>query len=100
MAQTLLDHFKTRSRVDSDTLDQQLVSLLGPFIDCTSNQAIAYLELVHTQHAELLKKAAALAEELSVKETDVPEPTLAVDIVVSLRGSATVEEHIINLSSR
>lgn len=82
MPQTLLDHFKTRSQVDSDTLDQQVVSSLGPFIDCTSNQAIAYLELIHTQHAELLKKAAAIAKELSAKETDVTGPTLAVDIAV------------------
>jgi len=84
MPTTLLDHFRTRSQVDCDTLDQQVASSLGPFVDCTSNQAIAYLELIHTQHADLLKKASAIAKYLAAKEHDIPIPTLAVDIAMIL----------------
>jgi len=84
MSNSLLDHFRTRSQVDCDTLDQQVASSLGPFVDCTSNQAIAYLELIHTQHADLLKKASALAKELAAKENDTPTATLAVDIAVNM----------------
>lgn len=84
MPLTLLEHLRTRSQVDSDTLDQEVVSSLAPFVDCTSNQAIAYLELAHTRHADLLKKALSFARELSSSYPEVSEATLAVDIAVRL----------------
>ncbi|KAM0466730.1 hypothetical protein ACHAPV_000236 [Trichoderma viride] len=42
---SLLDALRQRSVVDCDTLDSQVAKSLGPFVDCTSNQAIAYFEL-------------------------------------------------------
>ncbi|KAK1254727.1 hypothetical protein MKX08_008722 [Trichoderma sp. CBMAI-0020] len=42
---SLLDALRQRSVVDCDTLDSEVAKSLGPFVDCTSNQAIAYFEL-------------------------------------------------------
>ncbi|PNP46096.1 hypothetical protein TGAMA5MH_02131 [Trichoderma gamsii] len=42
---SLLDALRQRSAVDCDTLDSEVAKSLGPFVDCTSNQAIAYFEL-------------------------------------------------------
>lgn len=83
MAKTsLLDHLRTRSQVACDTLDASIASSLGPFIDCTSNQAIAYLELAHTRHEETIKQARQLAQELAPSYPDVSVQALAVDIAV------------------
>lgn len=81
---SLLDHLRTRSKVDCDTLDESVVSSLGPFVDCTSNQAIAYLELAHTRHEGLLEKAREKASELKKYYGHVKEESLAVDIAVRL----------------
>ncbi|KAJ3491894.1 hypothetical protein NLG97_g5506 [Lecanicillium saksenae] len=42
---TLLDTLRQASHVDCDTMDRRVAETLGPFVDCTSNQAIAYFEL-------------------------------------------------------
>ncbi|KAL6888028.1 hypothetical protein GGI43DRAFT_416946 [Trichoderma evansii] len=42
---SLLDALRQRSAIDCDTLDSEVAKSLGPFVDCTSNQAIAYFEL-------------------------------------------------------
>lgn len=81
--QTLLDVLRSRSAVDCDTLDASVAQELGPFVDCTSNQAIACFELQEHRHKELLQKAAVLAKELSPKYPDVKLETLAVEIGVS-----------------
>ncbi|KAI1751948.1 transaldolase [Xylaria castorea] len=47
-SQTLLDLLRTLSSVDCDTLDVEVAKQLGPFVDCTSNQAIAHNELSKT----------------------------------------------------
>ncbi|KAI0509370.1 putative transaldolase [Xylaria bambusicola] len=47
-SQNLLDLLRTLSTVDCDTLDVEVAKQLGPFVDCTSNQAIAYNELTKT----------------------------------------------------
>ncbi|KAI0466969.1 putative transaldolase [Xylaria cf. heliscus] len=46
--QTLLDLLRTLSAVDCDTLDVGVAKQLGPFVDCTSNQAIVHNELSKT----------------------------------------------------
>lgn len=79
---SLLDHLRTRSQVDCDTLDATVAAELGPFVDCTSNQAIAYLELCHTRHDDLIREAKELASSLSNDYSDVPQQALAVDIAV------------------
>lgn len=78
--QTLLDVLRSRSAVDCDTLDVSVSQELGPFMDCTSNQAIACSELQEHRHKELLQKAAKLAKDLSSKYPDVKLETLAVEI--------------------
>ncbi|KAI1273987.1 transaldolase [Xylaria sp. FL0933] len=50
-SQTLLDLLRTLSLVDCDSLDVEVAKQLGPFVDCTSNQAIAHNELSKT-HAD------------------------------------------------
>ena len=60
---SLLDHLRTRTKVDCDTLDVSVASKLGPFEDCTSNQALAFAELSNTKHSQLLQDAAKLAKE-------------------------------------
>jgi len=79
---SLLDHLRTRSQVDCDTLDATVAAELGPFVDCTSNQAIAYLELCHTRHDDLIREAKELAGSLTNDYPDVPQHALAVDIAV------------------
>jgi len=39
---SLLDELRSQSQVDCDTLDVEVAKTLGPFVDCTSNQAIAF----------------------------------------------------------
>lgn len=82
-SQTLLDVLRSRTAVDCDTLDASVAAELGPFVDCTSNQAIACSELQEDRHKDLLKKAATLAKDASPKYPGVKVETLAVEIAVS-----------------
>lgn len=90
-SQTLLDVLRSRSAVDCDTLDVSVSKELGPFVDCTSNQAIACFELQEHRHKDLLQKAAQLAKDLSSKYPDVKLETLAVEIGVSSSTSPIVK---------
>ncbi|KAH6877125.1 hypothetical protein B0T10DRAFT_497074 [Thelonectria olida] len=62
---TLLDTLRQQgTTVDCDTLNVDVAKDLGPFVDCTSNQAIAYFELSKTvdskdklYHEALIKAA-------------------------------------------
>ncbi|KAL1305875.1 hypothetical protein AAFC00_004025 [Neodothiora populina] len=56
-AKTLLDVLRSKSQVDCDTLDPEVARILGPFVDCTSNQAIAYGELSKPENASLVTEA-------------------------------------------
>lgn len=77
---SLLTHLRNRSAVDCDTLNSTVAADLGPFIDCTSNQAIAFFELSLHRHQGLLSRAATLAKEHSNTYPDVALPSLAVEI--------------------
>ena len=81
---TLLDVLRSRSTVDCDTLDASVASSLGPFQDCTSNQAIAFAELQEHRHSDLVRRSASLAEELIPRYRDdgVSRDALAVEIRV------------------
>ncbi|OJJ80652.1 transaldolase family protein [Aspergillus glaucus CBS 516.65] len=57
---TGLDYLRTKTVVDCDTLDEQVTKTYGPFVDCTSNQAIAHGELSKPENAAL--KADSLVE--------------------------------------
>jgi len=80
---TLLSLLRAETTVDCDTLDASVAETLGPFEDCTSNQAIAYFELLHTHHKDLVVRSAASAKELSPRFLDLKLEALAVEICVS-----------------
>ncbi|KAK7539351.1 transaldolase [Phyllosticta citribraziliensis] len=85
--QTLLDYWRsTATSIDCDTLDVSVAADLGPFVDCTSNQAIAALELARHEHRELVLKAARLARGLKEKGEwgDVPVEKLGGEIATVL----------------
>ncbi|KAI8626883.1 transaldolase [Xylariaceae sp. FL1651] len=70
---TLLDLLRTLSAVDCDTLDLDVIKQLGPFVDCTSNQAIAYNELSkvdaegkHVHHQLIVDSIAYAKSRMSV----------------------------------
>lgn len=81
---TLLSLLRAKTTVDCDTLDVSVAESLGPFEDCTSNQAIAYFELLHTHHKDLVLRSAASAKEFWPKYPEVKLEALAVEICVSL----------------
>jgi transaldolase len=59
-----LEHLRTLSSIDCDTLDVTVAQALGPFVDCTSNQAIALAELSKPENADLIANAWVLARSL------------------------------------
>ncbi|KID98358.1 Aldolase-type TIM barrel, partial [Metarhizium majus ARSEF 297] len=70
-------------------MDAEVAEKLGPFVDCTSNQAIAYFELIKANpdtsallHKDLINAAIADARGL----------------LSSLQGSATFEEFVVEIS--
>ncbi|KAK7700020.1 hypothetical protein SLS64_011246 [Diaporthe eres] len=103
---TLLHKLRELSAVDCDTLDSEVSKNLGPFVDCTSNQAIAFSELsktsaggqlVHEQliqdsirdaHWMLAQQSGATLEELAV---DFAMVRLALAIVPNLTGYSHIQ---------
>lgn len=87
---TLLSELRSKTIVDCDTLDASVAESLGPFEDCTSNQAIAFFELLHTHHEDLIRRSTATAKELTPSYPGVSIPALAVEICVSGQKHADV----------
>ncbi|KAL8711221.1 MAG: hypothetical protein Q9220_004366 [cf. Caloplaca sp. 1 TL-2023] len=98
-----LEYLKSKTQVDVDSLDiRGLIILsytvseeLGPFVDCTSNQADAYAELLNPRHADLLKKTAALANEIkghyhAVNFEELAMLSLATSIAPKMTGAILV----------
>ncbi|KAI4090960.1 MAG: hypothetical protein L6R37_007815 [Teloschistes peruensis] len=87
----MLQYLQSRTQVDFDNLDVEASKRLGPFVDCTSNQVRlppamdAYNELINPHRAGLIKKAAALANEIHKYYPEVPQEELAYEIAVSHR---------------
>lgn len=81
---TLLSQLRTKTIVNCDTLDASVAKSLGPFKDCTSNQAIAYSELLHSHHEDIIKRSAATAKELSTDYPTIKLEALAVEICVGV----------------
>ncbi|KAF6811330.1 Transaldolase 2 [Colletotrichum sojae] len=88
-AESLLNSLRAVSQVDCDTLDVEVAKELGPFVDCTSNQAIAFGELTRATadgklYHEGLLQAAAQDAKTWAKETwpDVDPVELAVEIMM------------------
>ncbi|KAH6679417.1 transaldolase [Halenospora varia] len=83
MAQTLLELLQSRTIVDCDTMDVEVPKTLGKYVDCTSNQAIAYFELQKPEHAEMIKNSIGLAQKLhETSYLDIPAKELAVELAM------------------
>ncbi|OTB02704.1 hypothetical protein M426DRAFT_322458 [Hypoxylon sp. CI-4A] len=86
--ESLLDVLRAHSAVDSDTLDVEVPKKLGPFVDCTSNQAIAYHELIRIDaheklvHDQLIRDAIDFASNKSSTYPDVTVAELAVETMM------------------
>ena len=80
---SLLDNLRTRTAIDCDTLDLDIGKHLGPFQDCTSNQAIAFNELQDPKYDALLKEAVTSAKNLCNTDFERATPAeLAVELSV------------------
>ncbi|KAG4433445.1 hypothetical protein IFR05_011071 [Cadophora sp. M221] len=79
---TLLQLLQSRSIVDCDTMDVEVPKALGPFVDCTSNQAIAYNELQKSTHKSRIEDAISMAKKLAPKYPELSSAELAVEIVM------------------
>ncbi|KAI2783897.1 putative transaldolase [Daldinia loculata] len=86
--ESLLDVLRSYSAVDCDTFDIEVPRQLGPFVDCTSNQAIAYHELIRLNedgkplHAELIEDAVDYASAKRSSYPDVAVAELAVETMM------------------
>ncbi|KAI1098394.1 transaldolase [Jackrogersella minutella] len=86
--QSLLDVLRSHSAVDCDTFDIEAPKQLGPFVDCTSNQAIAYGELTRLGgdgkpvHAQLIQDAIEFASSKSSLYPGVTVAELAVETMM------------------
>ncbi|KAH8655244.1 transaldolase [Xylariales sp. PMI_506] len=85
---TLLDVLRSYTAVDCDTFDDDVPKQLGRFIDCTSNQAIAYHELIRVDgdgrpiHSDLIKSAVEYANSKQDKYPGVPVKEVAVECMM------------------
>ncbi|KAE8349288.1 transaldolase [Aspergillus coremiiformis] len=91
--QTGLDVLRTRTMVDCDTMDEEVVKTLGPFQDCTSNQAIAYGELSKPEHKELIISSVSEAKTLLSRFPGLALSELAVEIAM-VRLALRIAPHI------
>lgn len=87
MASTPTSLLRERTVVDCDTLDVNVAQELGPFQDCTSNQAIAFNELQDPLHKDLVMNAVTSAKTLC--KSDFPRMTPA-ELAVELSVFPTV----------
>ncbi|OQE87731.1 hypothetical protein PENNAL_c0019G06586 [Penicillium nalgiovense] len=90
--QTGLDYMRSHTLVDCDTMDDEVAKALGPFQDCTSNQAIALGELSKPERSAILVSARSDAAGLHAKYSmDMDE--LAVEISM-VRLALEMAKHI------
>ncbi|KAI1206975.1 putative transaldolase [Annulohypoxylon truncatum] len=85
---SLLDVLRSQTAVDCDTFDVEVPKKLSPFVDCTSNQAIAYGELTrlgedgNPVHAQLIQDAVNFASSKSSAYPGVSVAELAVETMM------------------
>ncbi|KAL4740030.1 hypothetical protein BDV11DRAFT_214767 [Aspergillus similis] len=77
---TGLNILRQRTVVDCDTLDEEVARTLGPFQDCTSNQAIAFAELSKPEHAGLIKASIEESSKLAPRFPGIDPYELAIEI--------------------
>ncbi|OGE56916.1 hypothetical protein PENARI_c002G12100 [Penicillium arizonense] len=85
VVQTGLDYMRSRTVIDCDTMDEEIAKTLGPFQDCTSNQAIAFAELSKPARAEVISASLADANTLHAKYSSITVEELAVEIAEQTR---------------
>ncbi|RSL91521.1 hypothetical protein BHE90_002500 [Fusarium euwallaceae] len=85
---TLLDALRQTSQVDCDTLDSDVARELGPFVDCTSNQAIAFFEVSRPLAGQSLLHHESLIAE-AIRD--------AREALKGLQGTATFEEFVVEI---
>ena len=86
----LLRYLRSKTNVDFDSLNTKLCQELGPFSDCTSNQADSYLELCKPEQAATVRESAALGRRLLSEYPGVPYEELAFEIGMCHVGLAMV----------
>ncbi|KAJ5512709.1 Aldolase-type TIM barrel [Penicillium fimorum] len=94
--QTGLDYMRSRTLVDCDTMDDEVAKTLGPFQDCTSNQAIALGELSKPARAEIIAVSRADAMSLHPKYSSTGVEELATEIAVNPYYSYSSEKIVVN----
>ncbi|KAA8569274.1 hypothetical protein EYC84_000935 [Monilinia fructicola] len=80
--QNLLELLQSRTVVDCDTMEFDVAKSLGPFTDCTSNQAIAYFELQKPENKRLLAESAETTKKLLGEYKNVSYQELAVEVAM------------------
>ncbi|KAF8509973.1 transaldolase [Gautieria morchelliformis] len=80
-SESQLEFLRRHSSIDCDTLDFH-----GPFVDCTSNQAIAYFEISKEHNGDIINRAAHFAhEQCSDQVRRVEYGVKSVMVLLSLR---------------
>ncbi|KAL4993725.1 hypothetical protein BDV10DRAFT_198094 [Aspergillus recurvatus] len=89
-SRTGLNILRQKTAVGCDTLDEEVTRTLGPFQDCTSNQAIAFAELSKPEHAGLIEASIEESSKLS-PPIDIATVKLTLKIVPHIRGYVHVQ---------
>jgi len=92
----LLDVLRERTIVDCDTMDVEVAQKIGQpvqFVDCTSNQAIAFFELQKSKHETLIRDSKPLAIALGSKYPNVPVRELFVEIAM-VKLQLEISKHV------
>ncbi|KAL7939277.1 hypothetical protein V8C35DRAFT_286211 [Trichoderma chlorosporum] len=84
---SLLNALRQYSVVDCDTLDGEVAKSLGPFVDCTSNQAIAFFELTKVSNGRTSLHHEAIIRESGRDATRLNE----------IRGRASLPEFMVEI---
>ncbi|KAK0736025.1 hypothetical protein B0T21DRAFT_366149 [Apiosordaria backusii] len=85
---SLLDELRGLSSVACDTLDADVAARFGPFVDCTSNQAIAYAELSKVDvngklvYQPLIYESIEVAHWMFGKQSDATLEELGVELMM------------------
>jgi transaldolase len=89
-----LEHLRAHSSIDCDTLDFTVAQALGPFVDCTSNQAIALAELAKPENADLIANASVIAKTLPNAQATIQNIGALTGLVASCLLSARILPHL------
>ncbi|KAL8907691.1 MAG: hypothetical protein Q9207_001260 [Kuettlingeria erythrocarpa] len=90
---TLLNFLQSKTRVDCDTLDSEVARKYKNLVDCTSNQALAYAELLKPHYGGLLEESIRQSRQSFGPFGGVSRDELAVEIAM-VKLSLRVAPHI------